>query len=233
MLFRQSMKALTIAAFMGATALTCVAPGTAQGVSERQPWEWTTEERLEALSDPALSQARRAETEALGNVHEPPVGGGEAVIGRHHPELFFVHELFDSLLSQVYASDEEARGAWRLVYEEEVADLLGPPDQVWEAIESVSRDYLWSLHRARELAQGLEEATPMERQQVLAHIDEVQAPQCALRIQALQAARKALGAASFDRFLYTAVASRSFKTYGTSFSAEKRAIIRWVAEGCR
>ncbi len=196
----------------------------------KEPWEWTTEERLEARYDPqGISQRNLRAMEEWGQTPEKLHGETSRMIridGEWNPELFLPWELFQHLVGSGYLDPQEFRQPWREVRMDRAQHLpLG--ERFWQRLETAVGPYL-ALVRAER--QGFE--TPRRLADSTAEADAEVASQllCEARADALEAARQEFGGQTFDRFLYEAVAPG----VGIGHSADRGPwILEYVGRGCR
>jgi hypothetical protein len=189
---------------------------------ERTPWEWTIEQRLDARFDPIrirerdeayVAKYRAAHPELRADKDRAPhTGMRYRIDGARNPELFLPHELFDHLLRGV-TSEAGMRSRMR---QNSAADLKAAgfdPNSFWPALESLSAQYLPLMQRQGSQSRG-------------DHYEK-----CHARYAALQSARKWFGPTTFDRMLYTVIASKTDFSVGTSFPNPKEDLRR-EANGC-
>jgi hypothetical protein len=169
----------------------------------RPAWEWSDDERLARRFDPGASH----------------------VDGRRNPELFFPHELFAQLVMTALIDDTRAETRERLA-----SVIEGDAATFWSRLEAASAPYAAILTRERALAAQLSSATEDKRVALQQEIVAVQTPQCAARIDALNAAVQAIGKPALYRVLYKAIAPEMSVTAGPELTAER---MRFIAGGCR
>jgi len=196
----------------------------------KEPWEWTTEERLEARYDPqGINQRNLRATEEWGATPKTLQDEASRMIrvdGEWNPELFLPWELFQHLVGSGYLGPQEFLEPWREVRMDRARHLpLG--ERFWQRLETAIGPYL-ALARAER--QGLE--TPRGLADSTDDADAEVASQllCEARADALEAARQEFGAQTFDRFLYEAVAPG----VGIGHSVDRGPwILEYVGRGCR
>ncbi len=186
---------------------------------QKQPWEWTTDERLADRFDPQkIHERQEAYVERFPQLRshpEPPLSPGETrygIDGARNPELFLPHELFQFLL-QAFNGDPEQQAKQMRYFAPRLIKAGFDPQTFWPALQSVSSEYL----ALREIA---------------SHSSAESAEKCRARFAALDAARGMFGAERFDRMLYTAVAPGTALGAG-SLSRDPAQQLRWEADGCR
>ena len=206
-------------------------PPECSGWPEKPAWGWTLEERIRHRLDPDCRRARqelaardRKERGFFRTSGDP----ADFVYGSDTPELFLPSELYAALISNVYAGQGRFSESMRSEYERR-ASSLDLPVAFWKLVEEAAGAYLSGLRTERRLAAGLDGAGPNERLAILADIADVQKPQCAERIDALERTRRALPPGSFDRFLYVAVAPG----IGSSAQVVTSESLRWRGGGCQ
>jgi hypothetical protein len=205
-------------------------PPECSGWPEKPAWEWTLEERIRHRVDPDCRRARRevAAEERKDRGYVRTSGDpADFVYGSDTPELFLPSELYATLISNVVTSEGRFSEAMRSYYERR-ASSLDLPGAFWKLVEEAAGDYLSSVRAERRLAAGLNGAGTNERLAILAEIADIQKPQCAERIDALERTRRAFPPGSFDRFLYVAVAPG----IGSSAQLVTTGSLRWREEGC-
>jgi hypothetical protein len=211
---------------MGVLAITMLSSTFAQSlVTRTKPaWDWSLDERLAERFDrgsiheralayrPArgeiLSQAKAVVDDRPGNA-SPQFG--YLIDGRRNPELFLPHELFDMLLSGL-TPDESLRAKQRASYQASLRSLGYDDVAFWNALASVSGEYLTIRFENSE---------------------EAFRQRCHARFEALQSARKLFGPAKFDRVLYTVIAPTAFTSATASHDTDFEAELRRNAQGCR
>ncbi|HSE63452.1 MAG TPA: hypothetical protein VLG15_07540 [Thermoanaerobaculia bacterium] len=213
-----------------AAAQTRDLPRECSGWPEKPAWEWTLDERIRHRLDADCRQARRElaaqdrkERGYLRTSGDP----ADFVYGTDTPELFLPSELYATLISNVNAGESRFSEAMRSYYERR-ASSLDLPGAFWKLVEEAAGDYLSGLQEERRLAAVLNGAGTNERLAILAEIADIQKPQCAQRIDALERTRRAFPPGSFDRFLYVAVAPG----IGSSAQLVTTGSLRWREEGC-
>jgi hypothetical protein len=229
-----SVRAITTATLAVASFLGLAVHGSAQSPlaagAGKSPEDWTIEERLEARFEPAAMKARREVhardlADLFGNV---PDDSAECFIdGSTNPELFLPWEPFTYLLTNAFSSSPERNQSFRASVGAE-AEALGIGTRVWPTLEAIVPEILHVRALAKENGQKLRVASGPARRSFLEEDEALGRRACALRHDALQAARVALGEKIFDRFLYRAVAPKMT----TSMRAnEWREQLRFVEEG--
>ena len=109
------------------------------------------------LLDERAAAKRLADDIASGTVKlgkgPRPKGLGlpvDSISGQRDPHLFMPHELFDALLTAVFAEDAETREAWRGAHEAARVEA-GLPDDLWDRLETIAAVLLDLRRREREL----------------------------------------------------------------------------------
>ena len=191
--------------------------------AQRQPWEWTLDERLADRFNPAKVRER----EAAGDPRETP-GSTDRVFdpadiapgrpfeyridGRRNPELFLSFELFDSLLSGLSPQDSMRSGQRRFI-SKSIRSFGYDEQKFWSSLESVSAIYL-----------GVKEKSCADK----ACID----ARCSARYDALEAARQLFGPEEFNRFLYVVVAPNKQLALASLYKGHRESLRRQES-GCR
>jgi hypothetical protein len=213
-----------------AAADTSNLPPECSGWPEKPAWEWTLEERIRHRLDADCRRARRelaAQDRRERGCFRTSGDPADFVYGSDTPELFLPSELYATLVSNVVTSEGGFSEEMRSYYERR-ASSLDLPGAFWKLVEEAAGDYLSSVRAERRLAAGLNGAGTNERLAILAEIADIQKPQCAERIDALERTRRAFPPGSFDRFLYVAVAPG----IGSSAQLVTTGSLRWREEGC-
>jgi len=221
--------------------------GSSLTPGDKPAWEWTTEERLARRFDPIsiLDRFERATAEGLMGRQQSEQSGsgpkvqrsaesrpiGNVVLGSHNPELFFPFELFPYLVRAGFAGDESERQQNRERFAPLIAEF-SEPGQFWRALEVAVEPYLVNQREEENLGAKLDGATSQEQREVIRReIATTQAPQCALRQEALAAAVKSIGLKNIYRLLYEGVAP------GLSTIAREGELdpsrIKFIAGGCK
>jgi hypothetical protein len=183
----------------------------------RQPWNWTTAQRVVDRYDSQHAADRRAAfgpglTESASN---GPNARQFVLDGRRNPELFMPHELFDVLLTGV-APDARLRNKQRDSLDPALA-TLGYTSDFWSSLASAAAEYL-SIRFPTTSPSSAANDADIRR--------------CTARYEALQRARQTFGAATFDRLLYTVVAPTVTRVEVTT-SADPAAALLRAERGCR
>ena len=213
-----------------AAAETRNLPPECSGWPEKPAWEWTLDERIRHRLDADCRRARRelaARDRRERGYFRTSGDPADFVYGSDTPELFLPSELYATLISNVHTREGRFSEAMRSYYERR-ASSLDLPGAFWKLVEKAAGDYLSGLQEERRLAAGLNGAGTNERLAILAEIADIQKPQCAERVDALERTRRAFPPGSFDRFLYVAVAPG----IGSSAQLVTTGSLRWREEGC-
>jgi hypothetical protein len=214
-------------------------PLSAQG---RPPaWDLTLEARLARRFDPLATRGRIERALAARRGAQAMEGGASPALhlagrltnfidGRHDPELFLPYELFRILVRDGFAPDP----AEREVHRQRLAGIImrfTEPERFWESLEIAAHQYLENQRSEDELARSLQtELEAAERQRVLKQIESLQAPQCGLSRDAIEAAAARIGRVNLDRVLYEGIAP------GLTLQETEQsnpAALRFIAGGCR
>lgn len=211
-------------AFVGALPLLAESP--------TQPWEWTDAERIAAMTDDVAAAERLRvyrESERLApTITVDGIASSDStatlydrIDGKRDPHLFFLPDLFDSLVRMANADEFVTRRASRERYE---ADLkaIGMPADFWENLEIIS-----AVYRAdhKEWAHYAFSQLPQEEKR--AGIEVASGRMCRDRRAALREAQERFGP-KFNQFLYTAVTRGRFELVLRKPDAEA---LRRVAAG--
>jgi hypothetical protein len=210
----------TLLALVASLAMAQTAPEP-----ERQPWEWTLEERLNDRFDPIKVQEReeaanpgQVQAASAPKTYEEAIAGIKKgrqfdyrIDGARNPELFLSFELFDALLTGLSPNDS-TRAMQRRYYEKAPRSLGYGDEMFWTSLASVSGNYLAMEKTCT--TQACADAW------------------CATRYDALEAARQLFGREAFNRMLYIVVAPYSRKATAT-LDPNHRAAVRRQEMGCR
>lgn len=210
--------------------------------AQKQPWEWTDEERIAARVDPNKIRERIAAADARnikraasnkGTVSVDAVqraDRGDQLDGGTHPELFLPIELLDAFLKIAYAfgNDEVALSTREAAAREAVkaglpADFLRVFEVETAAIVPLHVEEMQLRDR---LANGGTRAAPGAWERIVLLADQ----QCPLHAAAVTRLRATYGVA-FDRFLYQYVASKLSRAF--SGVPPRRDELQRKAGGCR
>lgn len=178
------------------------------------PWLVPNEERIQERFDPACAAERRSKVR--GTVAE----GWIVVDGTSHAHLYLPWELMQALLLQTDPSNPKVR---RVMYKEELAAAGLDYDLFWHVLDESGREF-------RTLWQAASDAQRRDRGQQPEDDSRI-AALCRARASALDAARSALGATEFDRYLYTVVANHRFMAFNPKTQTPET-LLR-VENGCR
>lgn len=197
--------------------------------NDKQPWEWTVEERLAKRFDAIDARERRAayedthraqlraaaaDLESVSFADESASGAiHQSIDGRRNPELFLPHELFESLMSGLQP-DAQRRAAQRQFYAPAIRAAGYDPETFWSRLAEVAQAYA----NVRYESSGATAA--MSRRQ-----------RCAERHHALEAARRAFGQDLFERFLYTVIAPTKQKA-SVTVGVDPADELRQAETGC-
>lgn len=206
---------------------------TSSVVHQKQPWEWTTEERIAARTDPearrqrvVAAQARRdkrgaAETNATAL---PPTL--DDLSGRDHPELFLPSELLMMFVATAYAYDDDFAHGMR-EDAARAAAKIGLPADFMDVFE---RETAVTAQLQAEEFQRVDRGAAGDRQ-AWADVLRLRAEQCPARAAAIERLRVMYGS-RFDQFLYEFIA----RGMGTSYQSAPPPTadeLRRMEGGCR
>jgi hypothetical protein len=171
--------------------------------SAKEPWKWTTEERLQLRFDANARKSRlaehaRSETRSAG----PATGGDIDVIdGRAHPELFLPSELFEALVFL---------RVWKPQWLQD--DVNSNSDDVLrsaaerERFAAITEAYGKTLLQERALLTEKAGAGSVRAAAIDAELETLRKTKRTTEAAALREVRRTFGRERFDRFLYTVVA---------------------------
>jgi len=192
---------------------------------QKEPWEWTTDERLAERLDPAKIIERQREQEAGHSAPgaQPQTAERQGVQnydidGSRHPELLLPHELFQSLLTG-FVPDDERRNRQRESLRPGIIAAGFGEEIFWTKLREAASDYIDRYAYPRP---GMTAPASRGSRDAL----------CRAAFLALNNARRAFGRDQFDRFLYEGVAPRTQVASATS-AIDPAVELRFVAGGCR
>lgn len=173
-----------------------------------QPWAWTLEERLAARFDPESIRERSAAMDERNRAimreggQEPKAADATSrridnvIDGARNPELLTPTEVFHGLLFAFY-DDARTRNDLRSRVARELPALGVSEREFWDELERVAGPYIDAF-------QFHTHGHPFTSEKEL---DEF----CAMRFDALHAARQKFGGRAFDRLMYVAIAPTMVK----------------------
>jgi hypothetical protein len=210
-----------------------------RGQAVKPAWEWSLEERIAARINPALMRQRAEADEADLNrdrkfagaqVHAIGVGRSQFTVnGRRNPELLMPFELFGSLLGGI---EPEFSVQVRKQYRQAVTSFGWKEETFWHVLESAASDFLRAQTESLSLQARLSTLSPPDHRELETKIEELGYKQCRLRAEALRQVRMQLGRETFDRFLYSAVASEVSIASALPVGDEAGRL-RFIEGGCR
>ena len=179
----------------------------------RQPWEWTTAERIAARRDPEKRRERvqaAADERRKRGAQDGPMTA-DVLDGNRNPELFFPTELFEHLVRSWAVMPE----VWPKIMSQRATDLFRNPDE-WERFAASAADYAALLRDEHGAARAQDQS----------RVAEIHMHKCAVSARALREARRAFGRERFDRMLYEAVApgllsARDVNADGSDWSIDR------------
>jgi hypothetical protein len=194
-------------------------------------WDLTIEERIALRVDPA----RRAERWAayveirrqMGSSSNLPSPEDHDVIdGSINPEVYLPNELFDTLLRELPGENGKVL---RMTTAAQLEANGFDPETFWRELSAVADRYL-EVRREHEALRQQLARTPG----VVSHAetDAFAHRRCAARREALAAARAHFGPSRFDRFLYSAIASRLSAIYPVPANGYSAAYVRATLGDC-
>jgi hypothetical protein len=205
--------------------------------AQRQPWEWTDEERLAVRYD-AKSVAERAAA-AAADPHGPRFHSQKAgpqplakktmqvIVGDRNPELFMPYELFDTFLAGGFVQNDPS--LFRQEIDERGAYLELPAD-FWPVMQEITKTFVTSRREQMRLGRTLNGPDDPRQAEVQAAIKRLQAGDCAARADALAEARRRFGRTVIDRLLYELMAPGSLHFSDDPFPPAR---LLEIARGCR
>jgi len=183
----------------------------------KQPWTWTTEQRLAARFDAAAIRERMAAYEGRLTPDQRAAVSGPStsdiqqyvIEGTRNPELFLPSELIRGLLDAGLTSDAELRAMNRPLYRPGIVALGIMEDEFWELLSaSTDRQHLSRQTADPELAR------------------------CRTNKYVLDAMRARFGRENFDRFLYVTVARYSAISSASNDTRREKEDLRREEMGC-
>lgn len=205
--------------------------------SKKQAWELTLEERIALRTDPVAAKARvNARPRARIGVDSGAKGDqdgnppADQFDGKHHPELFLPHQVFDQLVKLAFESDAGMSLNARRELTPDVRNHGLPPD-FWLRLEALSAGFRADYRAIRALiVNPTDRQTAKERNRTEQALGVKYQDACRSRVEALEAARAEFGRERFDRFMYEVMAYRMFHAADTLPTPE---LLRQAATGCR
>lgn len=183
----------------------------------KAPWLWTTEERERDTKDPEKRAQRIQENREFRKRMPPmpplpPLPGqkqprkviepdDDAIDGNLHPELFYVTELFENLVTSSFLTLPQI---YPRVVVDRSSDLFRAPGE-WAQFTEIVAEYATLLQRERQLVTTASRATPEELAAINRQLASLRVHQCVAGSEALRKARQAFGKERFDRMLYEVV----------------------------
>ena len=196
-------------------------------------WQWTTDERLAARFDEAARIRRVAAFEAQRAISHAravalPRRPADSIHGSEHPELLMPFEIFTSFTDAAYGADDDvARHVQRDATVQ--ASKLGLPPEFLPTLRKQARAFIAMQREERTLKQQIFTGGMRDPQSGIARLRELQKSECASRAAAMRNLRARFGA-SFDRFLYSAIAPGVFRDDFEPISART---LRAEEDGCK
>src|SRR5438105_12974208 len=196
-------------------------------------WQWTTDERLAARFDEAARIRRVAAFEAQRAISHAravalPRRPADSIHGSEHPELLMPFEIFTSFTEAAYGADDDvARHVQRDATVQ--ASKLGLPPEFLPTLRKQARAFIAMQREERTLKQQIFTGGMTDPQSGMARLRELQKSECASRATAMRNLRARFGA-SFDRFLYSAIAPGVFRDDFEPISART---LRAEEDGCK
>ena len=198
---------------------------TVQGAADTQkaPWQWSVEERLQVRFDPELAKqrARIAETDARP----------DAVDGTRNPELLLPSELFNWLMGGLHPDAGFGRTS-RAMVQDGLRDFGWTEEQFWSDLDALTRDYADRAAKRSALQMRIDRAPRSEQRELRREAERLDRAFCQARVSALESAREHFGRETFDRFLYTVVAP-GLVISPTSPQENTPDHLRYMEGGCR
>ena len=196
-------------------------------------WQWTTDERLAARFDEAARIQSVAAFEAQRAISHAravalPRRPADSIHGSEHPELLMPFEIFTSFTEAAYGADDDvARHVQRDATVQ--ASKLGLPPEFLPTLRKQARAFIAMQREERTLKQQIFTGGMTDPQSGMARLRELQKSECASRAAAMRSLRARFGA-SFDRFLYSAIAPGVFRDDFEPISART---LRAEEDGCK
>jgi hypothetical protein len=153
----------------------------------------------------------------------------DAFEGKHHPELFLPHEVFDELIKLAFTGSPRASRIIQDGFKHDVK-RIGLPSDFWERLHSLSTIYIADLGDLTDAGAGIRKLTGRGRERAEARLAARQVDLCRSRVDALDAARREFGRERFDRFLYEVIAVNMF--YGAD-RLPYAELLQQAERGCR
>lgn len=175
---------------------------------DRQPWDLTHKERIQARAELLKDARASAKTSESANQDgEPRV----TIQGAVHPELLLAGELYARLVRIMFVQPDEAA---RKMTQEDLelrARLNGIdlPKDFWTRLGGVSRELVDAYANISSISEKAAAAEPRERDVLWNSMPTAQRNRCQGIVNGLRKARGTFGP-MFERFLYKTIAPTTF-----------------------
>jgi len=203
----------------GSASVAVVQPAIGRGGVNS--WEVSDEDRIR-MREHAAGSAR---AQSIG---VPNKGYREGINGRTSPEFFMPYELFDHLLLALNSDGARAQ-RYHERYDPTLRTFGYDENKFWKTLSATAGPY---LHTREEHQKHHQSTTAFRLPDGRTSFVTINRDDCAARIDALRATRRALGGAAFDRFLYTVVAATYQHSEGGS-APDRAEQLRYMAKGCK
>jgi len=181
----------------------------------------------------SMSDDARARRRASQMTIDKSGGYRESIDGRKTPELYFRHELFDTLASAICPLDKRA-AARRASYAAGLTSLGIEPSAFWRHLSDALGSYVppgcgasgVDRHNGPRTAVSVKS---LRGDSVVIHVS---LSSCRARAAAITAAQKAIGKETLDKVLYSIVATNLQSSF---FGTDKERVeqLRYIEGGCR
>lgn len=204
----------------------------------KQPWEWSVQERLAARFDAAAIQRRvdsmldrrhGQESGVASNAVRDQQRPTDYIDGRAHPELFLPTEILTMFIRSAYAGGEDETGdGFRIAAATNASDL-GLPSDFLAVLEREAAAMIALQTEESALRDQLSDRKG-DPQTIMRELNRLESELCPVRATVLQSMRQQYGT-DVDRFLYSALApGMSRAMFGQVPDAQA---LRLTEQGCR
>jgi hypothetical protein len=200
---------------------------------QKEPWTFTSEERIALRVDPERAKERIRESgrvrAAGAPVSKTETSWVDKFEGKNHPELFLPYEVFDQLIGLAFSGTPRDCQIAREGFMPEVK-RRGLPADFWQRLQSITTIYVADLRTERDLLSAVRQQTGTRLQRAEQALELKHGDVCRSRADALAAARHEFGPQLFDRFMYQVMAVNMFFAADRMLDPE---VLRNAERGCR
>jgi hypothetical protein len=164
----------------------------------KEPWKWSTADRLGARISSELSQKRITEYAARHGGASIPKN---VIEGKVNPELILPSEAFRQFIGITFVADEAITSLKRAAIKKTSLDIL-KTDEEWARLEQDVADFVAQLRRYETLASEASQVSGDRNTEIKSEMTQLQKTLCTSGRRALDAAYSSFGQSEFDRLLY-------------------------------